>query len=253
MDYKRTGRDETTDNRLDAAANLITAPADPLIACWGPGATPAEYLIQLVLPGAVTVAAYLHAQAAFSEWPWWKLLIYCVLVFDIVGGIVTNATSTAKRWFHREAQTWRDHLGFIALHFLQVAVIAMLFRDFDWAYGVFLSAYLIGAAGIILLLPLYLQRPVAPFPRRHGHATGNLWMGAVSGGSLVHSISFAQAVGRSFAARGNPIVPTSEPALPLFLSARANRSGPAQRVVAPRSHAHIHDAVLGKPFHPTDI
>ncbi len=145
---------------LPPTHNGSRGPIDRLL---GPGATPAEYLIQLVLPGAVTVAAYLHAQAAFSEWPWWKLLIYCVLVFDIVGGIVTNATSTAKRWFHREAQTWRDHLGFIALHFLQVAVIAMLFRDFDWAYGVFLSAYLIGAAGIILLLPLYLQRPVALF------------------------------------------------------------------------------------------
>ena len=129
----------------------------------GPGATAAEYAIQVVLPGAITLAAYVHAQDAFPTWPWWKLLIYCVLVFDIVGGIVTNATSSAKRWFHRATQTRRDHLGFVALHVLQITIVAVLFRDFDWSYAVILSAYLIGAAGLILLLPLYLHRPIALF------------------------------------------------------------------------------------------
>ncbi|MCE7997443.1 MAG: hypothetical protein HEP70_01155 [Rhodobiaceae bacterium] len=129
----------------------------------GPGATAAEYAIQMLLPGAATIAAYFFAQEAFPAWPWWKLLIYCVLVFDIVGGIVTNATSSAKRWFHRDTQTWRDHLGFVALHIVQIAIVATLFRDLDWSYGVFLSAYLLSAAALILMLPLYLQRPVALF------------------------------------------------------------------------------------------
>ncbi len=129
----------------------------------GPGATPMEYAVQVALPGAVTLAAYLYAQTSFPAWPWWKLMIYCFLVFDIVGGIVTNATSSAKRWFHRETQTWRDHLGFIALHVLQITIVAVLFRDFDWSYAAGLSAYLLSAAAIILMFPLYLQRPIALF------------------------------------------------------------------------------------------
>lgn len=138
----------------------LRGPVDRLL---GPGATTAEYIVQVVLPGAITLAAYFYAQDAFPAWPWWKHLIYLVLVFDIVGGIVTNATSSAKRWFHRAAQTRRDHLGFVTLHILQITIVAVVFRDFDWSYAAFLSAYLIAAAAFILVLPLYLQRPVALF------------------------------------------------------------------------------------------
>lgn len=51
----------------------------------------------------------------------------------------------------------------MALHSVQIAIVATLFRDLDWSFGVFLSAYLLSAAALVLMLPLYLQRPNALF------------------------------------------------------------------------------------------
>jgi hypothetical protein len=84
------------------------------------------------------------------------------LAFDIIGGIITNATSAAKRWYHRSGQEgWRAHLPFIALHGLHLLVISALFRGMDWGYFVVLFAYLLVASVILTTLPLYLQRPVS--------------------------------------------------------------------------------------------
>ncbi|MDF1845786.1 MAG: hypothetical protein P1U69_01160 [Parvibaculaceae bacterium] len=129
----------------------------------GPGATWAEYVLQLVLPGGAALFAYLYAETAFPAWPWWKVLLYCVLAFDMVGGVVTNSTSSAKRWFHRATQTWRNHLGFVVLHVAHIALVATLFRDFDLIYLVAMAGYLTSAAILTLLFPLYLQRAIALF------------------------------------------------------------------------------------------
>jgi hypothetical protein len=127
----------------------------------GPGPTSAEYLLQLLLPAAATLAAYLYAQAVFPGWPWWKVLFFCALAMDMVGGMITNSTSAAKRWFHREGQTLRNHLTFVAVHVVQISVVVIVFRDVDLAYGASLFGYLIGATVFILISPLYLQRPIA--------------------------------------------------------------------------------------------
>jgi hypothetical protein len=127
----------------------------------GPGATNAEYLLQLLVPGAAALAAYFYAAAEFPSWSWWTVALYCVLAFDMVGGMITNSTSTAKRWFHREGQTWRNHLTFVAIHIVQISVVAIVFRDLDMVYGASLFAYLMSATVLILIVPRYLQRPIA--------------------------------------------------------------------------------------------
>jgi len=129
----------------------------------GPGATRTEYVLQFALPGAATLLAYFYADAAFPAWPRRKVLLFCVLAFDMVGGVVTNSTSSAKRWFHRATQTWRNHLGFVALHVAHIGLVAILFRDIDLVYLVAMPSYLISAAVLILLFPLYLQRSIALF------------------------------------------------------------------------------------------
>lgn len=76
----------------------------------------------------------------------------------MVGGVITNATSSAKRWFHRTGQTWQHHLAFVSIH---IFLVALLFRGSDWSFLAIASGYLIGASILILRTPLYLQRPVA--------------------------------------------------------------------------------------------
>jgi hypothetical protein len=94
----------------------------------------------------------------------WSLIQYflaTLIAFDMVGGIVTNATSSAKRWYHRPGQGFKEHFSFIALHIGYIFLVAGLFRSMDWVYFGVLQVLLLLAAWIILSAPLYLQRPLA--------------------------------------------------------------------------------------------
>jgi hypothetical protein len=84
-----------------------------------------------------------------------------LLVFDLMGGVITNATATAKRWYHRPGQGWFQHMGFVAVHAVHITLVAWLFRGSDWFYFYVYYAYLLIASLVITGVQLYLQRPVA--------------------------------------------------------------------------------------------
>ncbi|MEO1428515.1 MAG: hypothetical protein AAFV71_05490 [Cyanobacteria bacterium J06633_8] len=84
-----------------------------------------------------------------------------LLGFDCVGGVLTNATASAKRWYHRSGQGWQQHIVFVGLHTIHISLVALLFRENDWEFLIVVSGYLLIASIGILRSPLYLQRPVA--------------------------------------------------------------------------------------------
>lgn len=127
----------------------------------GPGATRAEIALQISFPIITTVLILFHAATANLGWNALQYIVAAILALDMAGGIVTNATSAAKRWYHRKEQGLRQHLIFIAVHAVQIFLVAWQFRALDWAYFVVIYAYLLGAAYLILRVPLYLQRPLA--------------------------------------------------------------------------------------------
>ena len=127
----------------------------------GPGATPAELTLQLVPSIGAAIAAPLYASTLSINWSPWQLGLITLLGFDLVGGVLTNATAAAKRWYHRPGQGWRQHMGFVCVHLLHVGLVALLLRGGDWLFWAGVSSYLLLAAGLILASPLYLQRPVA--------------------------------------------------------------------------------------------
>ena len=127
----------------------------------GPGATPAEMVLQLLPSLVAAIVAPLYAITLSVEWTPWQLGAMAILGFDLVGGILTNATATAKRWYHRQGQGWLQHMGFVSLHLFHIGLVALLFRGGDSRFFLILSSYLLLAAGIILISPLYLQRPIS--------------------------------------------------------------------------------------------
>ncbi len=127
----------------------------------GVEATTAELLIQFVPSLIFAIAAPIYARTLAVDWTYLQLGLISLLGFDLVGGVLTNATSSAKRWFHREGQTWQHHLVFVSIHIFHIFLVALLFRDADWSFLAIASSYLIGASVLILKTPLYLQRPVA--------------------------------------------------------------------------------------------
>ena len=126
----------------------------------GPGATPAELVLQLAPSVAAAIVAPLHALTLPIDWAPWQLGAIAILGFDLVGGVLTNATAAAKRWYHRPGQGWRQHMAFVSMHLFHVGLVALL-RGVDGLFFVGVSSYLLLAAGLILASPLYLQRPVA--------------------------------------------------------------------------------------------
>ncbi|MEO1095862.1 MAG: hypothetical protein AAFX01_13285 [Cyanobacteria bacterium J06638_28] len=127
----------------------------------GPGATQAELWLQLLPAVLAAIAAPLYALTLPHSWTSLQLGLIALLGLDCVGGVLTNATATAKRWYHRPGQGWQQHLAFVAIHIVPIGWVALLLRDGDWCFFVLVSSYLLMAAIAILHTPLYLQRPVA--------------------------------------------------------------------------------------------
>jgi hypothetical protein len=126
----------------------------------GPGATAAELWLQLL--GTLGLTALL----GFSLWqggPFTapQVCLLALLAFDLSGGVVTNATSAAKRWYHRPGQGPREHLAFVLPHGAHLALLAWLFPSVGWPFALLCFLYLAGGALAVLRTPLYLQRPVA--------------------------------------------------------------------------------------------
>jgi hypothetical protein len=142
------------------------APRSGLAGYWdrfvGPGMTAIESWILLV--GGLTVAAL--SLAVFwtgkdQDFAAWQVVILGLIAFDIAGGVIDNATSAAKRWYHRPGVGTRQHLGFIALHIVYLAYVSVVFVERPWWYfGVF-TALLMLCAVIVEAVPLFVQRPVA--------------------------------------------------------------------------------------------
>lgn len=128
----------------------------------GPGATQAELWLQLLggLGLTAVLALTILSQRHALNWNTGQWIIFLLLAFDLSGGILTNATATAKRWYHRPGQRAIDHFGFVAVHGVHLALIAWLFRDGDWLFFAIYYGYLLGATAVILRTPLYLKRPL---------------------------------------------------------------------------------------------
>ena len=129
----------------------------------GPGATRAELLLQSIIPLAAVVFLLGYAGHANLNWTVLQQSVAAMLAFDVAGGVVTNATSSAKRWFHRPGQRRRDHLGFISLHLSHLAIVSWLFMSGDANWFVMASGLLLVTSLVVILTPVYLKRPVAHF------------------------------------------------------------------------------------------
>ncbi|MFQ6091172.1 MAG: hypothetical protein ACE5OR_00565 [bacterium] len=128
----------------------------------GPGATKAELIIQFSFALCAGLAMLTYALIAKLPWTGWQIAVASYLAFDICGGIATNATSSAKRWWHREEpRHLKNHAIFITAHFYMPLLITLAFFPRDWTFFVVTYGYLLIAAAIIVTSPLYLRRPVA--------------------------------------------------------------------------------------------
>ena len=127
----------------------------------GPDATAAELWMQFTF--AIAAAVALLVSSLLQDWSWSpaQVAVAAFLAFDIAGGIVTNATSAGKRWYHRPGRTRSQHFQFVALHGCHLGVVALAFYPAANQLALLGYAYLLASAALQLAAPVYLRRPIA--------------------------------------------------------------------------------------------
>jgi hypothetical protein len=126
----------------------------------GPAATRAESALIALWAVLCAAAVVAYVLAAGLGWSALQLTVATLLALDIGGGVPANASNSAKRWFHRPGQGFREHFGFTLIHVHPFAR-ALLFPGFGWGAAAGVYAYLLVAVAVVLVVPLYLKRPVA--------------------------------------------------------------------------------------------
>lgn len=123
-----------------------------------PGASAAE--INLCFLAAGVGAALAAIGAAGAGLAPWSIAVLAVVAFDLVGGAVVNATTAAKRHFHRPDRGHWHQLAFVAAH-VQPFLLALAVPGFGWAAaGVGYGLALAGAVAVLAASPR-LRRPLA--------------------------------------------------------------------------------------------
>ncbi|WP_242344582.1 hypothetical protein [Anaeromyxobacter terrae] len=138
------------------------APSSPLVTIFrrlsGPDATTAEATVWLAGTLGITAVA---AVVAVSRSPGWSALQWVLamgIAFDFSGGVVSNATSAAKRSVHRPGRT-RSRALFYAAH-VHPLVLPLAF-SVPWTAAAALYAGMLAAAALVELAPRAVAQPVA--------------------------------------------------------------------------------------------
>jgi hypothetical protein len=127
----------------------------------GPGATKGELFLQFTFALLMSISVILYAHFNNLGWSVIQHIVAALIAFDLAGGIVTNATASAKRWYipmwHKTKWCWT----LIATNIFAPFLVAWVFRSMDWFFGMVVYSYAVIAPILLLKVPLHLQRPTA--------------------------------------------------------------------------------------------
>jgi hypothetical protein len=126
----------------------------------GPGATSAEKWLQFAPSWAFTAIIVYLGIYEFG-WTWGQNIVIGYIALDMLGGVLTNATSSAKRWFHREGEGYKQHISFLSMHFIQLTLVNYFFMEFSPIWIITIGIYMLIVCTVVLKSPQYLQRPLS--------------------------------------------------------------------------------------------
>ncbi|MFJ3631631.1 hypothetical protein [Streptomyces sp. NPDC090112] len=130
----------------------------------GPGKTRSESAVETVglIGCALLLAAGLWESGAAREWTAGQLVVVALAGLDLIGGVLTNATNAAKRWYHRaDRGARRARLVFVSAHLLHLAAVGLYVLSGDLAWTASNAVLLLGGAAAVEFAPVHLRRPVS--------------------------------------------------------------------------------------------
>ncbi len=125
----------------------------------GPGKTRAESTVEYIGGAVCVILLVTYCWTRSPDRSVVEVGALAVIACDLVGGVLTNATNSAKRWYHRTGSS-RGRLAFIAVHTVHLAVVGFLLLG-DPAWFVANTLLLLGSALLIESVQAALRRPVA--------------------------------------------------------------------------------------------
>ena len=129
----------------------------PLI---GPGATTGDLALGWTAAIVAALAQVVWILVAAPSWSAVQVTVAVLFAFDIGGGVVVNATSSARSWWHRPGQGLPQHLAFFAAH-VHPFIVAWLWPSFGWLEAAALYVSMLAMAATVLMSPTRLARPLA--------------------------------------------------------------------------------------------
>lgn len=130
----------------------------------GPGKSRSESVVEVLglLGCAALLAAGLWGSLTAHAWSTAQLVVVALVGLDLVGGVLTNATNAAKRWYHRPGPAARRaRLLFVSAHLVHLAAMGLIVLSGDLAWTLANAALLLGGAVVVEFAPVHLRRPVA--------------------------------------------------------------------------------------------
>jgi hypothetical protein len=137
--------------------SIVRRISAPLI---GPSATTGELAVgwtAAIMAGAAQAAWIVFAA---PSWSLVQMVIAVLFALDIGGGVVVNATTSARNWWHRPGQGLPRQLAFFAAH-VHPFIVAWLWASYGWVEAASLYASMLAMACIALKCPARLARPVS--------------------------------------------------------------------------------------------
>ncbi|MFD7962910.1 hypothetical protein ACFV5J_19085 [Streptomyces zaomyceticus] len=130
----------------------------------GPGKTRAESAVEIagLVVCALLLAAGIRTSGAWHAWSGLQCAVVALVGLDLIGGVLTNATNAAKRWYHRPGPgVRRSRLLFVSAHLLHLLAVGLIVLPTDWRWTLGNGALLLAGAALVEFTPLHLKRPVS--------------------------------------------------------------------------------------------
>ncbi|WP_374772042.1 hypothetical protein OG756_01840 [Streptomyces sp. NBC_01310] len=130
----------------------------------GPGKSRSESVVETLglLGCALLLAAGLWTSGVTGDLSTAQLVVVALAGLDLIGGVLTNATNAAKRWYHRaDPAARRARLLFVSAHLIHLAAMGLVVLSGDLTWTLTNAALLLGGAVVVEFAPVHLKRLVA--------------------------------------------------------------------------------------------
>ena len=116
------------------------------------GADPSRFDLMLIHGAGLSAALLWSGLALRAKLPyaWWQMMLVSFLLWDLVGGALSNLTDSTSDWYRQ--RSFAGNVAFLVLHLVHPLVATLALGLGNWAWVAFLWLFSLLAGTLILRL-----------------------------------------------------------------------------------------------------